>query len=317
MQQYLQKYKINNFMMMNWDDLKLFLAVARTEKLNVAAKQLKLDSSTVSRRLHKLEQQLATKLFERGQDGHQLTSSGQVLLANARQMEQMAQLSIEQMQHLNQPNSGLVRVGVTEGFGSYFIAPNLLPFKQKHPNIQLDLLQFDRSVKINRNEADIAISIEPPKATSVIVQPLCHYQLRLYARKSFFEQIPRSVAQLPNYDWISYIDDLLFTDELNYLNEIHADICARYRTTSIVSQYQMIKSGLGIGILPCFIAQQDPELISVLTDDIAIERQFYMLTHPESMRLTHVANTWQFLKQLCEQHKDQLCPVNLSNLSSA
>ncbi|MCW8883974.1 MAG: LysR family transcriptional regulator, partial [Motiliproteus sp.] len=154
---------------MNWDDLKVFLEVARAEKLSHAAKKLGIDASTVSRRLHRLEDRLATQLFDRSVDGHSLTEHGQRLLQTAKKMDKGAQAAIDILHGKNLEDQGNVRLGVTEAFGNYFIAPEMARFCQNNPKITIDLLPLQRSVKWSRHEVDIAVTIEKPPNTSLIV----------------------------------------------------------------------------------------------------------------------------------------------------
>jgi len=295
---------------MNWDDIKIFLEVARCERLSEAAKRLNVDASTISRRLHKLEENFTTKLFERTVDGHILTHEGQRLLRSACKMEQDANNALNDIKNNNQPNAGRVRIGVTEAFGNFFIAPNLLELQQGFTNIQIDLLQFSRFVKISRNEADIAIAVEPPKSTSMIVAKLCDYKLQLYAHPNYIKnaQFPITLTNLNQQKWVSYVDNLLFTEQLDYLKDITNQVKPSFRSTSVVSQYNAIKSGLGIGVLPCFLADQDSNLIKLFTNDIEVVRSFYLVTHPESKRLTHVATVWEYLKMLVQKKSHILRP---------
>ena len=295
---------------MNWDDIKIFLEVARTERLSVAAKRLAMDSSTVSRRLHKLEESLATKLFERTVEGHILTLDGKKLLNSARRMEQDASHAFDEIKNNNEENCGRVRIGVTEAFGSFFIAPHLLRLQQDLAKIQIDLLHFSRFVKISRNEADIAIAIERPKSTSMIVSKLCDYKLQLYVHNDYLKKCTNNISleNLASHQWISYIDSLLFTDQLSYLKELDSQLNPSFRSTSIISQYSAIKSGLGIGILPCFLAEQDNSLIKLFSQEISIVRSFWLVTHPESKRLSHVSSVWEYLKQLTIDHEQLLMP---------
>jgi DNA-binding transcriptional LysR family regulator len=295
---------------MNWEDIKIFLEVARAERLSVAAKRLSLDASTVSRRLHKLEQSLSAKLFERTVDGHQLTEQGHRLLQSARKMEHDANDVVDDIRHNQQENSGIVRIGVTEAFGSMFIAPNLLALQQTFPNIHIDLLHFSRSVKISRNEADIAITVEKPNSTSMIITKLCDYKLQLYAHPSYLarQSTPAQLADLEQHQWVSYIDNLLFTEQLSYLKELSEKLTPSFRATSVVSQYTAVKSGLGLGILPCFLAEQDQQLVKLFSKQINIVRSFYLVTHPESKRLSRVDSVWQYLKTLVQQQHRLLLP---------
>ena len=294
---------------MKWDDIRIFLSVARTEKLSEAAKQLSIDSSTVSRRLHGLEESLKTKLFERTLDGHHLTNDGKTLLNAAHKMEQQAIWAYDKVMLDNAEHAGLVKIGLTEAFGSYFIAPNFVEFHRQYPDIKIDFLQFNRDVKISRNEADIAISIVKPKNASLIVQTLSNYQLQLYASHRYIEENPPiSQSNLAHQRWTSYVDDLLFTEQLSFNRDLQANITPNYRSTSVTSQYALIKSGIAIGILPCFMADQDPNLVKVCPSEINIERTFYLITHPENKRLSRVNIVWHYLKTLTEQQQHLLMP---------
>jgi DNA-binding transcriptional LysR family regulator len=295
---------------MNWDDIKIFLEVARSERLSIAAKRLMIDASTLSRRIHKLEESFSTKLFERTVDGHVLTQDGTKLLKFARRMELDASQAFDEIKENKSLNSGRVRIGVTEAFGSFFIAPHLTNLKEKFPNIQIELVHFARDVKISRNEADIAIAVEKPKSTSTIIAKLCDYQLQLYGHASYLNAIKSKVtiSNLSKYQWVSYVDNLLFTEQLSYLKELNADIQPSFQSTSITSQYSAIKSGLGIGILPCFLAEQDASLVKLCSDEIKLVRSFYLVTHPESKRLSHVETVWKYLKELTQQNKQLLIP---------
>jgi len=193
---------------------------------------------------------------------------------------------------------------------SFFIAPHLTKLKQAFPNIQIELVHFARDVKISRNEADIAIAVEKPKSTSTIIAKLCDYQLQLYGHASYLKGIEGkvNVNQLSKYQWVSYVDNLLFTEQLSYLKELNADIQPSFQSTSITSQYSAIKSGLGIGILPCFLAEQDASLVKLCVNEIKLVRSFYLVTHPESKRLSQVETVWQYLKELAQQNKQLLMP---------
>ena len=145
---------------MNWDDIRIFLEVARAERLSEAAKRLDMDPSTVSRRLHRLEGDLSTQLFERSQEGHSLTAEGQRLLHSANQMQAQMETAHASVQGQNLEQRGHVKVGATEGFGSFFIAPRLQEFQQQFPGITIDLLPLPRFTRLTRREADIAARLD-------------------------------------------------------------------------------------------------------------------------------------------------------------
>ncbi len=284
---------------MNWDDLKVFLEVARAEKLSDAAIRLGVNASTVSRRLHKLEDTLKTQLFERSIDGHELTEHGKLLLQTAREIEDRALATVDTLQGKNQQDVGNVRLGATEAFGTFFIAPELARFCKDNPKITIDLLPLQRFVKWSRHEVDLAVTVERPVNTSLIISKLCDYRLKLYATGNYLQQHEpiRSIEDANSHPLIGYVDDLIFTEQLSYLERVIKNPKPIYRSTSVITQYVVTRENLGLAILPCFLAQQDPQLVPILEDEINIIRSFWIAVHPEQKKLHRVAKVWQHLKE--------------------
>ncbi|MEH6812007.1 MAG: LysR family transcriptional regulator [Motiliproteus sp.] len=282
----------------NWDDLKVFLEVARTEKLSEAAKQLGIDASTVSRRVHRLEDQLATQLFDRSADGHSLTEHGQLLLQTARDMNKRAQAAGDILQGKNLENQGKVRLGVTEAFGNYFIAPELAKFCQQFPKITIDLLPLQRFVKWSHHEVDIAVTIEKPPNTSLVVSKLCDYQLNMYASRDYLERAGaiNTTEDIYNHPLIGYVDDLVFSEQLSYLERLLPNSHPSFRSTSVITQSVAVREGLGLAVLPCFLARCHPELVPVLPEQTSVVRTFWIAVHPEQKKLARVNKVWQHLK---------------------
>jgi DNA-binding transcriptional LysR family regulator len=255
-----------------------------------------------------LETSLEVHLFERGQDGHQLTDQGRLLLATARQMEQQALTAGEILQGLGEEQIGSVRIGSTEGFGSLFITPRLADFCKNNPRLVVELLPMPRFVKLTRHEADMAVTIERPRHTSLVVTKLCDYRLKLYATQEYLQQAPplERVEDLNHHRLIGYVDDLMFSDQLNYMERLLPDAQPAFRSTSVVAQYIQARSGLGLAILPCFLAAEAPQLKPVLEEDICLTRSFWLAAQPERKRLARVEAVWQELKRLAEAHQPLL-----------
>jgi len=293
---------------MNWDDLKVFLEVARTEKLSVAARRLGIDASTVSRRLHRLEDQLATQLFDRSVEGHALTTHGQLLLETAREMSTRAQSAADILQGKNQEAQGKVRLGVTEAFGNYFIAPELARFCQQYPKITLDLMPLQRFVKWSHHEVDIAVTIEKPPNTSLVVSRLCDYQLNMYASRDYLERAApiQTLEDIYQHPLVGYVDDLVFSDQLSYLERLLPESRSSFRSTSVITQSIAVCEGLGLAVLPCFLAQRHPELVPVLADQTRVTRTFWIAVHPEQKKLARVNKVWQHLKTYATENEGGL-----------
>ncbi|MBM7062823.1 LysR family transcriptional regulator [Pseudomonas sp. UL073] len=284
---------------MDWDNLRYFLALARTRKLTTAARQLAVDHTTVSRRLQALEKSLGTPLFLRGSSGYSLTEAGRNLLPQVEAMESAYTAIDRASEDSHGSLSGHVRIGATEGYGSLMLAPQLAALTRKHPNLGIDLLAVPRTVQLSRREADIVVTLERPERGPYIITKLSDYVLKLYAAPDYLQRQPaiQSKDDLRGHSFVSYIDDLLYSKELFYLDEIGKPRHIALRSTSILAQQQATAAGAGIAILPAFAADADPRLQCVLGEEIAFTRTFWMLMPIELKDIARMKTTWSFLRE--------------------
>ncbi|MCC5881758.1 MAG: LysR family transcriptional regulator [Halomonas sp.] len=297
--------------MVDWQDIQIFLEVARSQRLTDAARRLGLDHSTLSRRTRRFEQKLNTQLFERSTHGYHLTEAGQQLLAHAEEMARHAFEAGESLADKNRQLSGQIRLGVTEGFGTWVVAPLLAAFCERHPGITLDLLALPRVVNLSRHEADLAITVERPASQGLIISRLCDYRLRLYGSQAYFQRHgrPSRLAELGHHRLIGYVDDLIFSEQLSYLEPLldpavvgaapHFSI----RSTSVTTQHAAAQQGAGLAILPCFMAEPGNPLESVLNEEVQIVRQFWITARQEQRRLARVRLLWDFLREALEANR--------------
>lgn len=296
---------------MDWDNLRFFLELARSGTLVGAARRLAVDHTTVARRIQALEKRVGTALFSREADGHRLTEAGRRLQPQVEAMEN-AFLTVESATPASDEGlSGLVRIGATEGFGTIVLAPQLALFAQQHPKLVIDLLAMPRLVHLSRREADIVISLERPARGPVVVAKLTDYVLRLYASKPYLAKhgAIRTREDLRGHTFISYVDDLLFSKELQYLDELYRPDSFALRSTSILAQHQATVAGAGIAVLPAFIAERDQSLRRVLPDEANFTRTFWMSVPAETRHLARMKATWDFLRQTVEAQRPLLLPA--------
>lgn len=297
--------------MLDWQDIQIFLEVARSRRLTDAARRLGLDHSTLSRRTRRFERRLNTQLFERSTHGYQLTDAGQRLLAHAEEMARHAAEAGESLADQNHRISGQVRLGVTEGFGTWVIAPLLSAFCERHPGITLDLLALPRVVNLSRHEADLAITVERPVSPGLIISRLCDYRLRLYASREYLARhgTPQRLAELGRHRMIGYVDDLIFSQQLSYLEPLLDPAVVgepphfSLRSTSVSTQHTACLHGAGLAVLPCFMATAAPGLNSVLNAEVDIVRQFWITARQEQRRLARVRLLWDFLREALELNR--------------
>lgn len=293
---------------MGWDNLRYFLELARAGTLVSAARRLNVDHTTVARRLQALEKQLGQALFARESGGHRLTEAGRLLLPQVEAME--AGFLAVQSSTLSDPQrlQGLVRIGTTEGFGNLVLAPQLARFALAHSGLVIDLLALPRLVHLSRREADIVISLERPVRGAVLVTKLTDYVLQLYGAEGYLAQHPpiAQIDDLQDHIFISYVDDLLFSKELQILDELYRPSRFALRSTSILAQYEAARAGAGLAVLPAFIASQDTSLQPVLPGVARFTRSFWMSMSVDNKQVVRMQATWDFLRKAVQEEQSRL-----------
>lgn len=295
----------------DWSDFQVFLAIARTGQLSRAAVSLGVDGTTTSRRLRRLEARLGATLFEQTREGQVLTEAGERLLAAVETMAQAA-ASIDETDSSRTGNllTGTLRISVTEGFGSWFLASQIPQFVKAHPALTLDLVASSGFLSLSKREADIAVMLSRPTAGPVIARKLSDYALRLYATPGFLASTgpPLQASDLvAGPRLIGYIPDMIYAPELRYLDEIHPGLLISLRSSSINAQHQLIAAGAGMGVLPCFIGDADARLVRVLPDKQII-RSFWLVTHKDTHQLGRVRAGREWILQAVKENRPILMP---------
>ena len=294
---------------MDWDGIRYFIEVARTQRVSGAAKRLGVRHTTVSRRIHLLEQSLNTVLFNKSKaSGYTLTEDGQRFFAHAEQIESALLNAQEEVSGQAAALSGHLRVGATEGFGSYVLAPLMVDFQRRFPGITLDIMPVPRFISLSKREADIAISLEQPQRGPYLRTLLGEYALRLYGSREYLERQPpiRRREDLSQHHFIGYVDELLFSDHLRYLDDIVPSANVGFRSTSVIAQYHAALQGNALAILPCFMAAQDARLRPVLPNDVQVTRRFWMYCHEDLRQSRRVMALWDFIKQSAQLNQPLL-----------
>ncbi len=280
---------------MNWDDLRIFLAVARQGTLAQAGARLGIDPTTVARRIQRLEQGLSAALFEHAATGQVLTPRGHALLEQAQAMEE-AMIAATERSGSAGAAEGTIRVSVSEGFGSAVIAPNLHNFAARYPGIMIELIASAGLLNPSRREADIAIMLARPQSGPLVVRRLSDYHLGLYGQAG--QTAPSSLEAALAARLIGYVPDLIYSPELRYLDDLPGKPTAALTSSSINAQAQMIRSGAGLGILPCFIGEQDSGLVRLLRDQIDITGRLWLVLHRDMRTITRIRLFIDWLDQL-------------------
>ncbi len=289
---------------MNWDDVRIFLAVARAGQILGAARRLELNHATVSRRIAALEDALGAKLFRRLTTGSELTPSGEKFLAVAERMEADMIAARSELAGGNETLSGTVRIGAPDGFGVAFLASRLGALTAQHRDLKIQLVPVPRSFSLSRREADIAITTERPSEGRLVAQKLVDYSLGLYASRIYYDAngLPATQSELKAHRLVGYVPDLVFSPSLAYAQEFSPDWEAGFSISSALGQVEAVRSGAGIGILHAFIARSLPELIPV-TAAKPIRRAYWLVYHESVRPIRRIQAVAGFITKAVEREK--------------
>lgn len=259
----------------NWDDMRVFLTVARTESLSRAAPKLQMDPATVGRRIARLEAEVGAALFMKSPQGYALTDLGARMRDHAAEAEVALSWAREEAQGDQTSLSGQIRIGAPDGAANYLLPQVCAAIGAENPDLEIQILALPRVVNLSQREADMALTVSPPQAGRLTVQKVSDYQLHLAAPLD--AQI-NSLAHLSQHRIVGYIPDMIFDKELDYLGDLGAG-GVQLASNSVAVQTMALRSGAGVGIVHDFALPFAPELKRVLTDEVSLKRSFYLVRH--------------------------------------
>ena len=270
---------------MDWDDLRIFLAVARSESLSGAGRRLQIDPATVGRRIARLEEAMTARLFLKTPQGYSLTETGTRLLSHAERMETTVS---EAGEALSGPEgmTGQIRLGAPDGCANYLLPQVVTRICDSNPGLEVQIVALPRVFNLSKREADMAIGVSRPNAGRLTVQKLTDYRLHLAASRAYLADHPpiKEPADLHGHRMIGYIPDMIFDKELDYLAEIGA-AAPSLASNSVSVQLNFLRYGAGIGVVHDFALPAAPELLRVLPDAISLTRSFWLIRHADDGRV--------------------------------
>ncbi len=294
--------------MFNWNDLESFLILSRKKKLITCSKILRIEPTTISRRIHRLEQKLSTKLFFRTNNNYILTDYGKKLFEHAEKVENEILLINEAFIKKNINLTGVVRIAVPEGFGVEIFSNHLEGFYKNYPQLEIQLLADTRYRNLLNRETDISITFSRPEKGNLIARKLGSYKLNLYATKEYLEQNKKinSINDLDNQKFVSYIDDLIDFPELKYLDDLKKKINVVFRSNNLNAQINAVRQNVGLGLLHNFMIKKNNNLIKVLPNQINITREYWIVIHKNLYHLQRIKAVLNFLIKILDKEKENL-----------
>jgi DNA-binding transcriptional LysR family regulator len=287
----------------DWSDLVFFLELARQGRLVPAAKRLRADHTTVSRRVAELERGLNCKLFDRGANGFVLTDVGQKLFKYAEAIESSALAIEENVAGIASEPTGDVRVASMEGIGSFYLAPRMPILRQLFPEIRVELVTERHLISLTKREADISVSFVPMTGPRLISEEVGTFQLRLYASPKYLDRMgePRTIEDLDRYEFVDYIDDFVSISQVRWLHDVLVPSRVVFRSSSMVAQHNAAAAGVGMVLLPSFSAAEDARLRPILIDQVSVMRSIWLTLHEDHQYLSRIKAVKSFLKKIISE----------------
>ncbi|CTQ56260.1 HTH-type transcriptional activator AllS [Roseibium album] len=287
--------------MNNWDDLKFVLAIAKAGGLAKAARGLGVTHSTVSRRLSSLETQMGTRLFERLPEGLTPTSAGEEAVTAAKRMEAEVLALDTRIAGQDAELEGPLRVTAAQLLFQVQLADVLQKFSARHPRIELEMIAANEKLSLHRREADVAVRVTDNPDENLFGRLACGQNRAFYMSRDFARKFRETMS-------VSHDTAPLSCVAFKWWGRgVPKEIRARYPgafislvTDDMIAKKAAVLAGMGIGRLPCFLGDPDPELVRVPGLEPTRYLDIWILTHPD---LKHVAKIRSFLRFTADAFK--------------
>jgi DNA-binding transcriptional LysR family regulator len=284
----------------DWDDARVLLALLRKRTLRGAAAALRVNASTIGRRLDALEEALGTQLFDRTQDGLAPTAAAEQLLAHAERLEQAALGLVSAVEGFEREPEGLVRISALPGVADHFVAPSIARLLERYPLLRIELDVSIAYSDLTRREADIALRTQRPTSGDLVAQRLTEDRDSILGSKNYVEELGQ-LKQLSDARWIGWGHELALLPSARWLTERVPDSAIVLRTCSINAMLSAAESGLGLLLLSKAFLNVRPLALAQLTRALGKEAsslpttELWLVGHRALRDVPRVAVVWEFI----------------------
>ncbi|MEP9351578.1 LysR family transcriptional regulator [Xanthobacter sp. KR7-225] len=266
--------------MIPWDDFRLVRAVAETGSLAGAADQLSVNHSTVFRRLGALESQLGARLFERSRGGYVPTPTGEEMVRLAERMAEEVAAVERRITGQDLRPSGELRVTTNDTLLVHLLTPIFASFRKAYPEIRLDIVVANPSLNLSKRDADVAIRASDRPGDTLVGRRIGSIAWAVYARPGACAAA-LSPQDFRRHDWLGFGEPLSGIRPAKWLRERVGEEKIVYRVNTVLGLSEAAAAGIGLGLLPCMIAERSPGLVRVLPPQPELEAGLWLLTHPD------------------------------------
>jgi DNA-binding transcriptional LysR family regulator len=288
---------------MNWDDLNVFLALARAGKLTAVAKQLDVSHPTVARRIKTLEDSIGARLFDRLPDRYVLTEAGEGLMADAEAMERAADSIHRRTAGLTDPAHGTVRLSANEAMTG-FLASHLPRLRHNLQCVEFELTASHMLANLSRREADLLIREQVPDLASLVTRRLGRVAYAIYGHADLAVSAARD--NLRRMPWVGFDDDHSYMPGQSWVLELLEGARPAMRVNNWLVLHDTVRGGAGVAVLPCYLGDVDASLrrIGPVLKDVWADQ--WLLVHRDLRELARVRRVMDALVALFQEQKPLL-----------
>ncbi len=290
---------------LDWGHLRFFLELARTGTLSRAAAQLGVDRNTVARRVGALEEDLGLALFERGPQGWTRTAAGDELAALASRVEEDVLAVARHADAQDRAVAGAVRLTTATHLASELLVPALPALRERHPALVLEIAVGQRTFDLTRREADLALRMGRPRDAGLVMRKLSDVAHGLYARRGS-AAARRGAVDLAADPFAGFDESLAGTPQERWLARVAPDRRVVFRCNNTASLLAAARAGVGVAVLPCFVAEGDPELVRLAGPEPATY-ELWLLVHGDLRRTPRVRAVIEWVDEVVERARTRLC----------
>jgi DNA-binding transcriptional LysR family regulator len=276
----------------DWDGLRYFRAVAAAGTLSGAARALRVEHTTVARRIAGLEGELGARLFLRNARGYVLTSIGTMVLESADAMDEHLDRAVRRARGQHLELEGAVRVATADALATHLVVPALASLRRQHPELRVEIVSDTRQHDLSRREADLALRLGASSDDRLIVKKLGRLGFGVYAARSQSQPVDERTAS-----WVGFDETVGRQPHEEWLAMHVPDARIVLRSNRQHTLLEAVRRGLGLGILPCFIADADPDLMRLRAPDEVFRRDLAIHVHSD---LQHSRRVRAFMNVLAE-----------------
>lgn len=283
---------------MNWDDLKFFLAVARTGSISGAAKHLEVQHSTVSRRLRSLEKKLGARLIERKKGGYELTAAGDNVKQSAIRIEREILGVDEALLGKDTILRGPLRVSAINNMASSVLMPMFARFSENHPEVELHITVSNLNVSLTQREADIVIRLTNSPTETLIGKRMVTVASTIYISREYMK---KTRVQKLEPKWIG-VNCCQF--HKSWTKQYSADLSHNFYSDDTLLTLAAIREGVGVSYLPCFLGDSDPLLERYCEPEQHHDLGLWILLHPDLKRTARVTVFRDYMIENIQQQRN-------------